>query len=180
MSELRALRLCERSLHFARNTIVPLLETMTLKQGDKAPAFKTTDQDGVVRSLKDYAGQKVVLYFYPQDDTETCTKEACNIRDNYAALKQKGIVVLGVSPDDEKSHKKFEKKYSLPFTLLADTGHKMVNDYGVWAEKTLFGHTYMGVLRTTFLINEKGKIDHIIDKVKSKTHSEQIIGVWGI
>ncbi len=153
---------------------------MTLKQGDKAPAFKTTDQDGVVRSLKDYAGQKVVLYFYPQDDTETCTKEACNIRDNYAALKQKGIVVLGVSPDDEKSHKKFEKKYSLPFTLLADTGHKMVNDYGVWAEKTLFGHTYMGVLRTTFLINEKGKIDHIIDKVKSKTHSEQIIGVWGI
>ncbi len=155
-------------------------KTMILKQGDKAPAFKTTDQDGVVRSLKDYAGQKVVLYFYPQDDTETCTKEACNIRDNYALLKKKGVVVLGVSPDDEKSHKKFEKKYSLPFTLLADKDHKMVNDYGVWAEKTLFGHTYMGVLRTTFLINEKGKIDHIIDKVKSKTHSEQIIEVWGL
>ena len=153
---------------------------MKLKQGDKAPAFKTTDQDGVVRSLKDYAGQKVVLYFYPQDDTETCTKEACNIRDNYAVLKKKGVVVLGVSPDDEKSHKKFEKKYSLPFTLLADTEHKMVSDYDVWAEKTLFGHTYMGVLRTTFLINEKGRIDHIIEKVKSKTHSDQILETWGI
>ena len=153
---------------------------MILKPGDKAPAFKTTDQDGVVRSLKDYAGQKVVVYFYPQDDTETCTKEACNIRDNYALLKKKGVVVLGVSPDDEKSHKKFEKKYSLPFTLLTDTEHKMVSDYDVWAEKTLFGHTYMGVLRTTFLINEKGRIDHIIEKVKSKTHSEQIIETWGI
>ena len=153
---------------------------MALKQGDKAPDFKTKDQDGVMRQLKDYKGQKVVLYFYPQDDKETCTKEACNLRDSYAELKKKGVVVLGVSPDDEKSHKKFEKKYSLPFTLLVDTEHKMVNDYGVWAEKTLFGHTYMGVLRTTFLINEKGKIDHIIDKVKSKTHSEQIVQVWGL
>ncbi len=153
---------------------------MTLQQGDKAPDFKAKDQDGNMRQLKDFKGRKVVLYFYPQDDTETCTKEACNLRDNYVALKKKGIVVLGVSPDDEKSHKKFEKKYTLPFTLLADTEHKMVNDYGVWAEKTLFGHTYMGVLRTTFLIDEKGKIEHIIEKVKSKTHSEQIIQVWGI
>ena len=153
---------------------------MLLKQGDKAPAFAAPDQDGKVHSLKDYKGEKVVLYFYPEDDTETCTKEACNLRDNFADLKKKGIVVLGVSPDNEKSHKKFEKKYSLPFTLLADPDRKIIDAYGVWAEKTLFGHTYMGVLRTTFLINENGKIDHIIEKVLSGKHSAQILETWGI
>ena len=153
---------------------------MTLKPGDKAPAFTTTDQDGHTVSLKDFKGKKVVLYFYPKDDTETCTKEACNIRDNYAALKQHDIVVLGVSIDNEKSHKKFEKKYSLPFTLLTDVEQTIVNDYGVWDWKTFMGRTYMGTIRTTFLINEKGKIDHIIDKVVSKTHTEQILEVWGL
>ena len=153
---------------------------MELKQGDKAPAFKLADQDGVIHSLKDYKGKKVVVYFYPQDNTETCTKEACNLRDNFSALTQKGVVILGVSPDDSKSHKKFEKKFDLPFTLLADVDKKMLNDYGVWAEKKFMGRTYMGTLRTTFLINEKGKIDHIIDKVVSKNHAEQIIETWGI
>ena len=121
-----------------------------------------------------------MLYFYPKDDTETCTKEACNIRDNYAALKQHDIVVLGVSIDNEKSHKKFEKKYSLPFTLLTDVEQTIVNAYGVWDWKTFMGRTYMGTIRTTFLINEKGKIDHIIDKVVSKTHTEQILETWGL
>ena len=153
---------------------------MTLQTGDKAPAFTAKDQDGNAHSLKDYKGKKVALYFYPQDDTETCTKEACNIRDNFALLKSKGVVVLGVSPDTEKSHKKFEKKYSLPFTLLSDPEQKMLNAYGVWAEKKMFGRTYMGTLRTTFLINEKGKIDHIIEKVDSKNHSQQIIDAWGL
>jgi peroxiredoxin Q/BCP len=153
---------------------------MTLKTGDKAPAFTTTDQDGNTVSLKDFKGKKVVLYFYPKDDTETCTKEACNIRDNYAALNQHDIVVLGVSIDNEKSHKKFEKKYSLPFTLLTDVEQTIVNAYGVWDWKTFMGRTYMGTLRTTFLINEKGKIDHIIDKVVSKTHTEQILETWGL
>ena len=153
---------------------------MTLKPGDKAPAFTTTDQDGNTVSLKDFKGKKVVLYFYPKDDTETCTKEACNIRDNYAALKQHDIVVLGVSIDNEKSHKKFEKKYSLPFTLLTDVEQTIVNAYGVWDWKTFMGRTYMGTIRTTFLINDKGKIDHIIDKVVSKTHTEQILETWGL
>jgi len=153
---------------------------MTLKPKDKAPDFTAPDQDGNIHSLKDYKGQKVVLYFYPKDDTETCTKEACNLRDNYAALKKKGIEILGVSADSEKSHKKFEKKYSLPFILLADPDKKIINDYGVWAEKFFMGRHFMGILRTTFLINEKGKIDHIIGKVESKRHSEQIIETWGI
>jgi peroxiredoxin Q/BCP len=153
---------------------------LQLKPGDKAPSFTTTDQNGNKVSLKDFKGKKVVLYFYPHDDTETCTKEACNIRDNYAILKQKGIVVLGVSIDDEKSHKKFEKKYSLPFTLLVDTGKKIVNDYGVWGEKLFMGRTIVSTYRTTFLINEKGRIDHIIEKVISKSHAQQILEVWGL
>ena len=153
---------------------------MTLQQGDKAPAFTANDQDGKSHSLKDYKGKKVVLYFYPKDNTETCTKEACNLRDNFAALKAKGIVVLGVSPDDEKSHKKFETKYTLPFALLADTEQTILKAYGVWDWKTFMGKTYIGVHRTTFLINEKGVIEHIIEKVESKRHSEQIMEVWGL
>jgi len=153
---------------------------MELRPGDKAPAFSAPDQDGNKVSLKDLKGQKVALYFYPQDDTETCTNEACNLRDNFALLKEKGITIIGVSPDTEKSHKKFEGKYTLPFTLLADTDHKMLTAYGVWAQKSMFGKTYMGTLRHTFLINEKGKIDHIIQKVKSKDHARQILDVWGM
>lgn len=152
----------------------------TLKPGDKAPAFTTTDQNGAKVSLKDYKGKRVALYFYPHDDTETCTKEACNLRDNFAELKKKGIVILGVSIDDEKSHKKFEKKYSLPFTLLVDTDRKIVSDYGVWGEKLFMGRMIVSTYRTTFLINEKGKIDHIIEKVVSKDHAAQILETWGL
>jgi peroxiredoxin Q/BCP len=153
---------------------------MQLQPKDKAPEFTATDQDGNKHTLTDYKGKKVALYFYPKDNTETCTKEACNLRDNYAILKEKGVQVLGVSPDDAKSHKKFEKKYTLPFPLLVDTDKKIINDYGVWAEKKFMGRTYMGVLRTTFLINEQGEIDHIIEKVESKNHAEQIMQIWGL
>ena len=151
-----------------------------LKPGDKAPAFAAPDQNGNSVSLKDLKGKKVALYFYPHDMTSTCTIEACNLRDNYALLKQKGIEIIGVSIDDEKSHKKFEKKYSLPFHLLADTDKKIVNDYGVWGEKQFMGRTIISTYRTTFLISEKGKIDHITDKVLSKDHAAQIIEVWGL
>lgn len=153
---------------------------MALKPGDKAPAFTAKDQDGKTHSLKDYKGKKVVLYFYPKDNTETCTKEACNLRDNYSLLRKKGIEIFGVSADNERSHKKFETKYSLPFTLLVDTDKKIINDYGVWGLKKFMGITFMGILRTTFLIDENGKIAHIIDKVKSKEHSKQILETWGL
>ncbi len=153
---------------------------MILKEHEKAPAFEAKDQNAVVHKLGQYKGKKVVLYFYPKDNTETCTKQACNLRDNYELLKEKGIVVLGVSPDDEKSHKKFESKFSLPFTLLVDKDQTMMHDYGVWALKKFMGKEYMGVLRTTFLINEKGKIDHIIEKVDSKNHAQQILELWKI
>jgi peroxiredoxin Q/BCP len=151
---------------------------MILKEKDKAPVFKAKDQNEITHTLSQYKGKKVVLYFYPKDNTETCTKQACNLRDNYEQLTEKGIVVLGVSPDDEKSHKKFETKFSLPFTLLVDNDQKMMHDYGVWALKKFMGREYMGVLRTTFLINEQGKIDHIIEKVDSKNHSQQILDLW--
>ena len=151
---------------------------MILKEKDKAPAFKAKDQNEIAHTLSQYKGKKVVLYFYPKDNTETCTKQACNLRDNYDQLTEKGIVVLGVSPDDEKSHKKFETKFNLPFTLLVDTEQNMMHDYGVWALKKFMGKEYMGVLRTTFLINEQGKIDHIIEKVDSKNHAHQILDLW--
>jgi peroxiredoxin Q/BCP len=150
-----------------------------LQPGNKAPDFKAIDQNEKIVSLKDFKGQKVALFFYPEDDTPTCTVEACNLRDNFLLLKKKGITVLGVSPDDEKKHKKFEQKFELPFTLLADPDKKIINKYGIWAEKQMFGHKFMGVKRTTFLINENGKIDHIIKKVLSKKHAEQIIKAWG-
>ncbi len=153
---------------------------MKLKQGDKAPDFKIADQNGHIHSLTNYKGKKVILYFYPKDNTPTCTVEACNLRDNFDVLTNKGIVVLGVSPDDEKKHKKFEDKYKLPFTLLADTEKEMANAYGVWAPKKFMGREYLGILRTTFLINEKGQIDHIIEKVVSKDHTNQILNLWGV
>lgn len=150
----------------------------TLKQGDKAPAFKAKDQNGTIHQLKDYKGKKLALYFYPRDNTPTCTVQACNLRDNYEALQQAGITILGVSTDDEQSHKKFETKHQLPFPLLEDSEHKMVNDYGVWGPKKFMGKEFDGTHRTTFLIDEKGKIAHIIEKVKSKEHAAQILQIW--
>ena len=129
-----------------------------LKEGDKAPAFTGTDQDGKKISLKDFRGKRLVLYFYPEDDTPTCTIQACNLRDNYSLLRKSGFEIIGISPDDEKKHKKFEAKFDLPFTLIADTAHTILEKYGVWDQKQMFGHKYMGVLRTTFVIDEKGVI----------------------
>ena len=146
-----------------------------LKEGTTAPAFKTTDANGEAVSLKDLRGQKVVLYFYPKDDTPGCTKEACSFRDDFAKFKKRGIAVLGVSPDSEKSHKKFETRYKLPFTLLADTDHAIAESYGVWGEKKFMGRTYMGVQRTTFLIDEKGKIKKVFEKVKPEDHASEVL-----
>lgn len=149
-----------------------------LQEGDKAPNFKSKDQNGKTVSLSDYKGKKVVLYFYPEDDTPTCTEEACNLRDNYSLLKKEGIVVLGVSPDDEKKHKKFEQKFNLPFTLVVDNDKKIIDKYGVWGEKNLYGRKYMGLHRTTFLIDERGIIKKIFKKPRSKMHSEEILKAW--
>jgi peroxiredoxin Q/BCP len=146
-----------------------------IKEGSTAPAFKTNDADGQTVSLKDLRGQKVVLYFYPKDDTPGCTKEACSFRDAWAKFKKRGITVLGVSPDSEASHKKFETKYSLPFTLLADKDHEIADAYGVWGEKKFMGRTYMGVNRTTFLIDEKGKIKKVFAKVKPEDHANEVL-----
>jgi peroxiredoxin Q/BCP len=153
---------------------------MELHAGMKAPAFKANDQDGKTVSISDFKGGKLALFFYPEDDTPTCTVEACNLRDNFSLLKSKGITVIGISPDDEKKHKKFEEKFSLPFTMLADPKRKIIDKYGVWGEKNLYGHKYMGLKRTTFLIDEKGNIAHIIKGVRSKNHAEQIINLWKV
>lgn len=150
-----------------------------LKEGDKAPDFSGIDQEGKAISLKDFAGKKVVLYFYPKDNTAGCTAESCNLRDNYEKFKQKGIEIIGVSADDEKSHQKFIKKYSLPFRLIADTDKKVINAYGVWGEKTLFGRVYDGILRTTFVIDEKGIIEKVFTKVDTVNHTEQILEGMG-
>ncbi|MBN8836867.1 MAG: thioredoxin-dependent thiol peroxidase [Sphingobacteriia bacterium] len=151
---------------------------ITLKEGDKAPAFKGKDQDGNTISLADYKGRKLVLYFYPEDDTPTCTVQACNLRDNYALLQKEGFEVLGISPDNEQKHKKFEAKYNLPFTLIADPQHKIIEKYGVWGEKQLYGRKYMGLHRTTFLINEKGIVIKIFLKPKNKQHAEEVIAKY--
>jgi thioredoxin-dependent peroxiredoxin len=148
---------------------------VTLKEGDKAPAFSGIDQNGKKISLASLKGKKVALYFYPEDDTPTCTIQACNLRDNYSLLKKHGIEVIGVSPDDANKHKKFEAKFSLPFTLIADTSHAILEKYGVWDQKQMFGHKYMGVLRTTFLIDEKGIIRKIFLRPKNKAHAEEIM-----
>ena len=150
----------------------------TLKEGQKAPAFKGKDQNGNTVSLSDFKGQKVVLYFYPEDDTPTCTVQACNLRDNFSVLKKNGFVVLGISPDEEKKHKKFEAKYGLPFILIADPKHTIIDKYGVWGEKQLYGRNYMGLRRTTFLIDEKGIVKKIFLKPKSKQHTEEILNAW--
>jgi peroxiredoxin Q/BCP len=150
----------------------------TLSEGQKAPAFKGLDQNGKQISLADLKGKKIVLYFYPEDDTPTCTDQACNLRDNYALLKKEGLTVIGVSPDEVKKHKKFEDKFGLPFTLIADPKHVIIDKYGVWGEKQLWGRNYMGLHRTTFLIDEKGIIRKIFLKPRSKKHSEEILNAW--
>lgn len=146
-----------------------------LKQGDKAPQFTAKDQNGNLVTLNQFKGKKVILYFYPKDNTPGCTAEACDFRDNYHGLTAQCITVLGVSVDDEKSHQKFITKYELPFTLLADTDKKIVEAYGVWAEKSMYGKTYMGVNRTTFVIDEEGNIAHIITKVDTKNSTKQVL-----
>lgn len=151
---------------------------ITLQEGQKAPAFSGLDQNAEKVLLSQFKGQKLVLYFYPQDDTPTCTIQACNLKDNFSILKKAGIIVLGVSPDEVLKHKKFETKYQLPFTLLADPKHSIIDKYGVWDEKQLYGRKYMGLLRTTFLIDEKGIIRKIFIKPKSKQHSEEILKAW--
>lgn len=148
-----------------------------LKEGQKAPDFTSKDQNGNIVSLDQFSGKKVVLYFYPKDDTPGCTAEACDFRDNYQGLTAQGIVVLGVSVDDEKSHQKFVSKHSLPFTLLADTDQKIVESYGVWGEKNMYGKVYMGTIRTTFIIDENGIILHIIKKVDTKNSTAQVLAL---
>lgn len=147
----------------------------TLKTGDKAPVFESHDQDGNPVKLGDFSGSKVVLYFYPKDDTPGCTAEACNLRDNYEELMAKGYKVIGVSTDNQKSHKKFSDKYDLPFPLIPDVEKKIVNDYGVWGPKKFMGKSYEGISRTTFVINENGVIENVFDKVDTKNHTEQIL-----
>ncbi len=141
-----------------------------LKPGDKAPDFTGTDDSGKKISLKDFKGKTLVLYFYPTDDTPTCTKEACEFAEAYQSFLKKGVPVVGVSPDTEQSHQKFRKKYNLPFPLIADTDLKICHAYDVWQEKTTFGKTYMGVVRSTFVIDEKGKISAVFSNVRIKGH----------
>ena len=148
-----------------------------LTEGQKAPEFTANDQDGNPVSLSQFAGKTVVLYFYPKDNTPGCTAEACDFRDNYAGLKAKDIVVLGVSTDDEKSHQKFISKFELPFTLIADTDKSIVESYGVWVEKNMYGKKYMGIARKTFVINADGMIAHIIEKVDTKNATAQVMAL---
>ncbi len=133
------------------------------------------NEKGEEISLSDYQGQKLVLYFYPKDNTPGCTAEACNLRDHYEQLEKEGYAILGVSPDSERKHQNFIKKYNLPFPLIADTDKKIANKYGVWGEKQMYGRTYEGIFRTTFLIDEEGKIEKVFKKVKTKAHAEQIL-----
>ena len=148
-----------------------------LKEGDKAPNF-LIEQAGLKKS--DIKGKRVILYFYPKDNTPGCTAESCDLRDNYEDLKSKGFEVIGVSPDSEKSHENFKNKYSLPFALIPDTEKEVMNAFGVWGEKKTYGKTYMGVLRTTFVIAEDGTIEKIISKVKTKEHAAQILKEMGL
>jgi peroxiredoxin Q/BCP len=150
-----------------------------LKEGDKAPVFSTTNQNGEKVTLGDLKGKRVVLYFYPKDDTPGCTKEACSFRDADEVYRKKDIVVLGVSTDDEKSHQKFISKFQLPFDLLADTDRSIVEAYGVWGEKSMYGKKYMGTHRKTFLIDEKGKIAKIFEKVKVAEHADEVLEAFG-
>jgi peroxiredoxin Q/BCP len=151
-----------------------------LQPGDKAPAFSGKDKNGKTISLSDLKGKKVALVFYPEDDSPLCTVQVCNLRDNYAQLKKQGFEVIGVSPDDEASHRHFENKFNLPFTLLSDPDHIIMDKYGVWAEKQMFGNRFMGVKRNTFVIDEQGIIRKIILRPKTTQHAEEIINAFGV
>jgi peroxiredoxin Q/BCP len=146
-----------------------------LKEGDKAPAFEGRNQDGKTIRLSDLKGKKVVLYFYPKDNTPGCTAEACNLRDNYTELAEKGFEVIGISPDSETSHIKFRGKYRLPYNLISDTEKKILKEYGAWGKKNLYGRLFDGVLRTTYIINEEGVIEKVFTKVNTKDHARQIL-----
>lgn len=145
-----------------------------LKEGDLAPAIEAVDQSGEMITLEEYIGKKIVLYFYPKDNTPGCTAESCDLRDNYSQFLEKGFEVIGVSADSEKSHRKFISKHNLPFRLISDVDKKVLQDYNAWGEKKLYGKTYMGILRKTYIIDEKGYVEKIIEKVKTKEHSRQI------
>ena len=148
---------------------------MALQVGDSAPDFSASDQQGNTVRLSDFRGKKVVIYFYPKDDTPGCTAQACNLRDNHSELQQAGYEVMGISGDSVKSHDKFATKYELPFTLVADEDKSINEAYGVWKEKSMYGRTYMGTARTTFVLDEEGTITQIINKVKTKDHTKQIL-----
>ncbi len=148
-----------------------------IKKGDKAPNFKAKNQNGEWVSLSDFKGKKLVLYFYPKANTPTCTVESCNLSDNHQLLQKAGYAVLGVSADSEKQQLNFKNKFKFPFDLLADENQEVIKAYDVWAEKSTFGKTYMGLVRTTFIINELGKIEEVIDKVESKNHAQQILSL---
>jgi peroxiredoxin Q/BCP len=147
---------------------------MKLKTGDLAPLFKVEDSDGKLIDLSSLKGSKVVLYFYPKDDTPGCTAQACNLNENLSNLQANGFVVIGVSADSNKAHAKFKLKYNLNFSLLSDPNHDILNAYGVWVEKSMYGKSYMGIARTTFIIDEKGYIFNVIEKVDTKNHTSQI------
>jgi peroxiredoxin Q/BCP len=148
-----------------------------VKEGDKAPDFRSKDQNGKEVALKDYKGKnRVILYFYPKDDTPGCTVEACGFRDSFKAIQKEGAVILGVSPDKETSHQKFIDKFKLPFTLLSDEEKELCKSYGVWVKKSMYGREYMGVARTTFIIGKDGKIEKIYEKVKPQGHEEEVLG----
>lgn len=154
------------------------MSKITLQEGDKAPDFSGKIQTGESVSLSDYKGKKLILFFYPKDNTPGCTAEACNLRDHFTELKEQGFELLGVSPDSERKHQNFINKYELPFPLLADTEQEVLNAYGVWGEKSMYGRTYEGVFRTTFIIDEEGKVEKVFEKVKTKTHAEQILEAY--
>ena len=147
----------------------------TIEIGKKAPAFSGNDQNGVKRTLKEFAGKKLVLYFYPKDDTPGCTAEACDLRDNYNKFIAAEYAIIGVSPDEEKKHQKFITKYELPFDLLADTDHSIAEAFGVWVEKSMYGKKYMGTERSTFIISETGHITTLLEKVKPDEHLQQVL-----
>ena len=146
-----------------------------LQIGSKAPEFTGIDQNGSKVSLKDFRGKKLVLYFYPEDDTPSCTTQACNLRDNFSTLEAQGYEIIGISPNDAESHRKFKTKYSLPFTLIADPHHKIIEKYGVWGEKNMYGRKFMGLHRTTFVIDESGMISKIFKRPKTSAHSDEIM-----